>query len=193
MSWKAKRFLTTSSGIQFKIGHLEKPKRTPIGQPRESYDRPKQAKQIDLAEPGEDARMVWIAIDLSEQEESLLISMLKEYRDVFARSYKDLKGVDPNVCQHTIPLKEGTKPRKKRPYTYNDTFAKKIKEEIDKLMEAEFIYENEHTEWVSPIVVVPKKNGKLSVCVNLKQINAVTIRDSYPLPIIDQGGRKGSL
>ena len=65
------------------------------------------------------------------------------------------------------------------------TFAKKIREEIEKLKEAEFIYEIEHTEWVSPIVVVPKKNGKLRVCVNLKKVNAATIHDSYPLPIAE--------
>ena len=52
-------------------------------------------------------------------------------------------------------------------------------------MEAEFFYEIEHTDWVSPIVVVPKKNGKLRVCMNLKKVNATTIRDSYPLPITD--------
>ena len=69
------------------------------------------------------------------------------------------------------------------PYTYNDTFAKKIKEEIDKLMVAKLIYDIEHTDGVSPIVVVPKKNGNLRVCVNLKKVNATTIRDNYPLPI----------
>ena len=82
-------------------------------------------------------------------------------------------------------MREDAKPRKQRSYTYNDTFAKKIKEEIDKLLEADFIYEIEHTNWVSPTVVVPKKNGKLQVCVNLKQVNAATIRDNYPLPIMD--------
>ena len=41
-------------------------------------------------------------------------------------------------------------------------------------MEAKFIYEIEHTEWVSPIVVAPKKNGKLRVCVNLKKVNATS-------------------
>ncbi|RYA37908.1 reverse transcriptase family protein, partial [Enterobacter cloacae complex sp. GF14B] len=53
------------------------------------------------------------------------------------------------------------------------------------MMDAEFIYEIEHTDWVSPIVVVPKKNGKLRVCVNLKKVNAATIRDNYPLPITE--------
>ena len=52
-------------------------------------------------------------------------------------------------------MREDAKPRKQRPYTYNDTFAKKIKEEIDKLFKAHFIYKIEHTDWVSPIVVVP--------------------------------------
>ena len=112
--------------------------------------------------------MIWIATDLETDEETKLISTLKEYKDVFAWSYKDLKGVDPQVCQHTIPLKADTKPRKQRPYTYNESFAKKIKEEIDKLLEVNFVYKIEHTKWVSPIVVVPKKNGKLRVCVNLK-------------------------
>ena len=93
--------------------------------------------------------------------------------------------MDPKICQHTIPMRDDAKPSGQRPYTYNDTFAKKIKEEIDKLLAAEFIYEIEHTEWVSPIVVVPKKNGKLRVCVNLKKVNAATIRDNYPLPITD--------
>ena len=36
---------------------------------------------------------------------------------------------------------------------------------------------------MSPIVVVPKKSGKLRVCVNLKKVKAATIRDNYPLPI----------
>ncbi|RYA67999.1 hypothetical protein DD598_26130, partial [Enterobacter cloacae complex sp. 2DZ2F16B1] len=149
----------------------------------ESYDGPEDAKKVDLAAPGEPPRPVYIATDLSPGEEERLLSLLREYRDVFAWSYKDLKGVDPSICQHTIPLKQDAKPSRQRPYTYNDTFAKRIKEEIDKLMEAEFIYEIEHTDWVSPIVVVPKKNKKLRVCVNLKQVNVATIRDNFPLPI----------
>ncbi|MCO5563145.1 hypothetical protein L7F22_016782 [Adiantum nelumboides] len=140
-----------------------------LKEPGTSYDGPEKAKKIDLAEPGEEPKPAYIAIDLTEKEEQLLIPTLKQYKDVFAWSYKDLKGVDPNICQHTIPLKSDAKPSKQRPYTYNETFARKIKEEIDKLKEVEFIYEIKHTDWVSPIVVVLKKNGKLRVCVNLKK------------------------
>ncbi|MCO5592031.1 hypothetical protein L7F22_046025 [Adiantum nelumboides] len=156
-----------------------------LKEPGTSYDGPEKAKKIDLAEPGEEPKLAYIATDPTEEEEQLLIATLKQYKDVFAWSYKDLKGVDPSICQHTIPLKSDAKPSRQRPYTYNETFARKIKEEIDKLKEAEFIYEIEHTDWVSPIVVVPKKNKKLKVCVNLKKVNAATIRDKYPLPITD--------
>ncbi|MCO5549970.1 hypothetical protein L7F22_003447 [Adiantum nelumboides] len=151
----------------------------------ESYEGPENTKKIDLAKLDEEPRPAYIADDLSEEEEELLLSLLKEYRDVFAWSYKDIKGVDPKICQHTIPTRDNAKPSRQRPYTYNETFARKIKEEIEKLKEAEFIYEIEHTDWVSPIVVVPKKNGKLRVCVNLKKVNAATICDNYPLPIIE--------
>ena len=100
---------------------------------------------------------------------------------MFAWSYKDLKGVDPAICQHTIPLRDDAKASRQHPYLYNENYAMKIKEEINRLREAGFIYEIEHTEWVSPlVVVVPKKNEKLRVCVNLKKVNAATIRDHYP-------------
>ena len=61
----------------------------------------------------------------------------------------------------------------------------KIEEEINRLKEAGFIYEIKHTKGVSPLVVVPKKNGKLRVCINLKKVNVTTIQDHYPLPITD--------
>ena len=145
-----------------------------------SYKRPEDAKKIDLAGLGEDSKPVYIATNLEIMEEQSLIEILKEFRDVFAWSYKDLKGVDLIVCQHTIPLCDKTKPSRQRPYSYNENYAMKIEEEINRLREARFIYEIEHTKWVSPLVVVPKKNGKLRVCVNLKKVNAATIRDHYP-------------
>ena len=92
------------------------------------YERPEDAKQVDLAANGEEPRLVWITTNLSAIEEALLISTLKEYKYVFSWSYKDLKGVDPEICQHTIPMREDAKPTQQRPYTYSDNFANKMKE-----------------------------------------------------------------
>lgn len=92
------------------------------------------------------------------------------------------KGVLLEVVQHTIPLREDTEPIQQRPYDMNPKYETIVKEEIDKLLDIGFIYKTEHTEWVLPIVFVTKKNGKICACVDLKKVNAGTIRDHYLLP-----------
>jgi len=44
----------------------------------------------------------------------------------------------------------------------------------------------EKATWLSPIIVMPKKNGKLRICVNFKKLNATTKKDPYPLPFTDE-------
>jgi Reverse transcriptase (RNA-dependent DNA polymerase) len=39
--------------------------------------------------------------------------------------------------------------------------------------------------WASPIVLVPKKNGKQRICIDYRKLNQVTEKDVYPLPVID--------
>ena len=67
----------------------------------------------------------------------------------------------------------------------NLNYAARAKEEIDKLLKVGFIRLVKHATWLSPIVVVPKKNGKIRVCVDYRKLNIVTITDAFPLPFID--------
>ena len=60
-----------------------------------------------------------------------------------------------------------------------------VKEEIDKLLECGFIYPVPYSEWVSPIVVVPKKNGKLRIYQDFRKLNSATRKDYFPLPFTD--------
>ena len=61
-----------------------------------------------------------------------------------------------------------------------------LNEEVDKFLKAGFIYHVDTAEWVSPVVVTPKKDGRWRVCVNFKPINAATKKDLYPLPFINE-------
>lgn len=62
----------------------------------------------------------------------------------------------------------------------------KVKEEIERLHKAGFIRTTRYIYWISNIVPVIKKNNKLRVCVVFRNINLVTPKDEYPMPIADQ-------
>jgi len=82
---------------------------------------------------------------------------------------------------HIMPLRVDAIMVTQRPYRTNLNIVQSIHDELKKLLDVGFIYEIEHPEWVSPIVCVPKKNGKLMVCVDFNKLNAFTIKDHYPL------------
>jgi hypothetical protein len=65
-------------------------------------------------------------------------------------------------------------------------YANTIREDLDCLLEARFITLIGLMKWLSPIVIVPKKNGKLCICVDYRQLNFLTKKDPYPLPFIDK-------
>jgi hypothetical protein len=51
------------------------------------------------------------------------------------------------------------------------------------LLTFRFIQFVKEATWLSPIVVVPKKNGKLTICINFKKLNAAIKKDPYPFPL----------
>ena len=61
-----------------------------------------------------------------------------------------------------------------------------IKQEVDKLLEVGFIKEIQYPEWLSNVVVVPKRNGKWRVCVDYSNLNDACPKETFPLSWIDQ-------
>lgn len=61
-----------------------------------------------------------------------------------------------------------------------------VKEELQKVLNVNFIYPISDSQWVSPLVIVPKKNGKWRVCIEYRELNKATLKDHFPLPFVDQ-------
>jgi len=61
-----------------------------------------------------------------------------------------------------------------------------VKEELQKLLDVNFIYPISISRWVSPLVLVPKNNGKLCICIYYRELRKSTMRDYFPLPFVDQ-------
>ena len=68
----------------------------------------------------------------------------------------------------------------------NSTLKDIVKEELHKLLDVAFIYPISDSEWVSPLVLVLKKNGKWRICVDYWELNKATKKDHFPFPSIDQ-------
>ena len=77
-----------------------------------------------------------------------------------------MKGIPSNMCTHHIYIKSDSQPVCQPQRRMNPNLRDIVKEEIQKLLEAGFIYPISDSEWVSPLVIVPKKNGKWRVCVD---------------------------
>jgi len=67
----------------------------------------------------------------------------------------------------------------------NPNYALRVKEDLDKLLDIGFIYPKETTQWLSLLIIVPKKNGKLYICVDYQKLNAQTKKDPFLLPFLD--------
>ncbi|XP_073262695.1 uncharacterized protein [Populus alba] len=122
---------------------------------------------------------------ITPKQTAELSALLHEYSDVFAWSYKDMPGLNTNIVVHKIPLEEGCKPVKQKLRRAHPETWIKVKAELEKQWNAGFLEVVTYPQWVSNIVVVPKKEGKIRVCVDFRDLNKASPKDDFPLPHID--------
>jgi len=97
-----------------------------------------------------------------------------------------MKGISFELCTPHIYIKEERRPICQPQMRMNPNIKDIVKEELPKLLNARFIYPIPDNEWVSPLVIVPKMNGKWRVCVDYRDLNIATQKDHFPLPFIDK-------
>ena len=63
--------------------------------------------------------------------------------------------------------------------------SEKIKAEVMKQFNAGFLAVTSYPQWVANVVPVPKKDGKVRMCVDYRDLNRASPKDDFPLPHID--------
>lgn len=116
---------------------------------------------------------------LDEKTFAQLRKLLLDYEDICDGRLGSLKGVE-----HRIELVKDTKPIFQQPYRCGIERRKAEEAEVQRMLAAEVI-EPSTSEWASPVILVPKPDGSLRFCVDYRKLNAVTKRDSYPMPRMD--------
>ncbi|XP_020234172.1 uncharacterized protein LOC109814213 [Cajanus cajan] len=94
-----------------------------------------------------------------------------------------MPGLDRGLVEHRLAMILGKKPVKQSPRRFAPEVIEKIKEEIERLLKTKFIRTSRYAEWISNIVPVIKRNGKLRVCIDFRDLNTATSKDEYPMPI----------
>ena len=157
--------------------------------------------KYEFVEP-EKRKPVIISAALSEEQK--LLEILRKYKEAIAWSIEDLKGISPSICMHKILLDDNAKTSIEHQRRLNPMMKEVVRKEVLKWLNAGFIYAISDSSWVSPVHVVPKKGGFTvirneknelirartvtgwRVCIDYRKLNAVTRKDHFPLPFIDQ-------
>nr|GEU67500.1 reverse transcriptase domain-containing protein [Tanacetum cinerariifolium] len=133
---------------------------------KSSIDEPLEIKIKDLPPhleyaflEGDDKFPVIIAKDLSMEEKTTLITVLKSHKRAIAWKLSDIKGIDPEFCTHKILMEEDFEPAVQHQRRVNPKIYDVIKQAVIKLLDAGLIYPISDSPWVSPIHCVPKRGG----------------------------------
>jgi hypothetical protein len=111
------------------------------------------------------------------------IPVVCEFPDVFS---DELPSLPPDrEVEFTIELIPGTPPISRRPYRMPLNELAKLKKQLQELLTKGLIRPSS-SEWGCPALLVKKKkDNSLRMCVDYRPLNAVTIKNKYPLPRID--------
>jgi hypothetical protein len=86
---------------------------------------------------------------------------------------------------HTIPLLPGVKPVNVKPYRYSPSQKDEIERQIQEMLNNGIIKPS-HSPYASPVLLVKKKDGTWRFCVDYRQLNNITVKNKYPLPVVDE-------
>jgi hypothetical protein len=108
--------------------------------------------------------------------------LLKEHEECFATP----KGLPPSrAFDHKIPLMAGAQPVNVKPYRYNPQQKDEIERQIKDMIKQGIVRPSQ-SPFASPVILVKKKDGSWRFCVDYRQLNAVTVKDRYPMPVVDE-------
>jgi len=124
------------------------------------FQQEQHCKTINIRTNDQSAKIIIHAYIERKELKRRLIFFFKN-KNIFAWSCTDLKGVSSKICDHKIILENSAILIQQCQHWFNPKCSLLVKEKLNKLFRFGFIYHVLHNEWVSPIVMVPKKNGKI--------------------------------
>jgi hypothetical protein len=113
-------------------------------------------------------------------------SSIQDMLTEFAVLFEEPQGLPPRrEFDHSITLLPGSRPVNLRPYRYNPEQKDEIEKQIAEMLR-QGIIRFSTSPFASPVLLVQKKDGTWRFCIDFRYLNALTLKNRYPLPIIDE-------
>ena len=141
-------------------------------------------KYMDVTTKNGKVRQMNMGSKLEEKEIKAYSELMDEFSDTFAWSYDELREIPREMVEHRIPLILDATPIRQKEKRMNPQLQLLVRAELERLLKAGFIKPVEITDWVSPMVLVKKRNVKLKVYLNYRKLNACTQNDHFSLSFI---------
>jgi len=97
-----------------------------------------------------------------------------------------MPGIDRKIIQYRLKVNPECKLVQQKRRIFAPEPNKAVTEEVEKLLESDFIREVFYPDWLANMVMVKKSNGKWRMCIDFTNLNKAYPKDSFPLPRIDQ-------
>ena len=110
-------------------------------------------------------------------------------KDDIAKCYPEIcNGICKlNNYQANIHINETVKPIAQNQSRVPFALRQKLETKINELLKSDIIEPVQGpTQWVSPLVIIPKTSGDIRICVDMRQANRAVIRESHPIPTVDE-------
>jgi hypothetical protein len=112
--------------------------------------------------------------------------MLAALLDTFAHVFAEPAGLPPlRAHDHRIILKQGTQPVAVRPYRYPASHKDELERQCATMIEQGIVRRSD-SPFSSSVLLVKKPDGSWRFCVDYRALNAVTIKDAFPIPVVDE-------
>jgi hypothetical protein len=111
-----------------------------------------------------------------------IAQMVQQYDFLF----QDPKQLPPSrPFDHSIPLIKGVQPVNVKPYRYSPTQKDEIERQVKEML-LNGVIQPSSSPFASPVLLVKKKDGSWRFCVDYHHLNAITIKNKYPMPIVEE-------
>lgn len=136
-----------------------------------------------------DQKNLHMILDPNSEEKILIVDetskmedwLVNQFPSVFGGNLGALKGFE-----HKVVLKKDAVPKVHKARPIPMLIRNEVKEELQGLLRKCIIEEIEGSEWISPVVIAHKANGKIRLCIDLRHLNNNIVIEKFPLPKINE-------